>query len=235
MSQDPALAVRRAFDAGASTYDAARRRLVPCFDAFYGAALAELPAAPAAGTRLRVLDLGAGTGLLASLVAAARPNVSLVLIDVAPEMLAKARERLAGHAPHLELVTGDLAREALPGRFHAVVSALAIHHLAPAEKRSLFARVHAALLPGGVFVDADQVLGTSPEDGRARHAAWERAARDLGSGDAEIAAAKERMRLDRCDTAADQLAWLREAGFADARVVFEDGMFAVMAGAKRAR
>ena len=98
-----------------------------------------------------------------------------------------------------------------------------------------FARVHAALLPGGVFVDADQVLGTSPEDDRARHAAWERAARDLGSDDAEIAAAKERMRLDRCDTASDQIAWLRAAGFADARVVFEDGIFAVMVGAKRAR
>lgn len=226
MPRDPAAALRRAFDAGAARYDATRRRLVPCFDSFYGAALAQLPLS--ATGPLRVLDLGAGTGLLASLVAGAHPDASLVLIDLAPEMLAKARERLADHAGPVELVTADLARHRLPGRFHAAVSGLAIHHLAPAEKRDLFARVHAALLPGGVFVNADQILGTSPADDRARHAAWERAARERGSGDAEIVAAKERMRLDRCDTVADQLAWLRDAGFADARVVFEDGIFAVM-------
>ena len=55
--------VTETFDAHAGEYDALRRRLVPPFDAFYGTAVAalELTAAPPA----RVLDLGAGTGLLA--------------------------------------------------------------------------------------------------------------------------------------------------------------------------
>jgi tRNA (cmo5U34)-methyltransferase len=235
VSGDAAAAIRRAFDAGAAAYDPTRRRLVPCFDAFYGAALAELPGDE--GAPLDVLDLGAGTGLLAALVAHARPRARLVLVDLAPEMLAVARERFAGLRRDAVFVNADLARDPLPARpgagFHAVVSGLAIHHLAPAEKRDLYARVHDVLAPRGVFVNADQVLGTTREDDRARHAAWERAARALGSDDGEIGRAKERMALDRCDTTGDQLAWLSAAGFAEAKVVFEDAIFAVFVARKR--
>ena len=65
-------AVAAAFDAASSDYDAPRRRLIPCFDAFYGAAI-ELIAewGPPPGARL--LDLGAGTGLLAAWCAAPSP------------------------------------------------------------------------------------------------------------------------------------------------------------------
>lgn len=46
-----------------------------------------------------------------------------------------------------------------PRPWDAIVSALAIHHLDDAAKRELFARVHAALAPGGMFVNAEQVAG----------------------------------------------------------------------------
>ena len=56
-------AARAAFEAHAEGYDAERRRLLPCFDAFYAAAIEGV----GLSERLpeRVLDLGAGTGLLA--------------------------------------------------------------------------------------------------------------------------------------------------------------------------
>jgi predicted TPR repeat methyltransferase len=87
--------VASAFDEVAACYDAARRRLVPCFDAFYGAALeliAEWEPPPGAA----VLDLGAGTGLLAGLVRAAFPDTRLYLVDVAAVMLEQARARFQG-------------------------------------------------------------------------------------------------------------------------------------------
>jgi cyclopropane fatty-acyl-phospholipid synthase-like methyltransferase len=52
----------------------------------------------------------------------------------------------------------SLRRRLVPD-FDAIVSALAIHHLEDAEKRSLFARIHERLRPGGVFVNAEQVVG----------------------------------------------------------------------------
>jgi tRNA (cmo5U34)-methyltransferase len=212
------------FQAHAAGYDDPRRRLVPPFDAFYGAAVDAVGLIGAAPKR--VLDLGAGTGMLAARVADAHPGAELVLCDGAPAMLDQARERFGDRASY---VLADL-RDPLPaGGFCAVVSALAIHHLDDAAKRDLFARVHGALRPGGVFVNAEQVLGPSPFFD-AQFLAWhEAAARALGTDDAEWAASLQRMEADRCATVADQLAWMREAGL-DSACVFADHRFAVLAG-----
>ena len=75
------------FNAGAAGYT--RRRLVPCFDAFYDSAIRALELAEPAPLRA-VLDLGTGTGALAKMVADAYPQAQLTLLDGAPAMLAKA-------------------------------------------------------------------------------------------------------------------------------------------------
>src|SRR3954468_16182178 len=143
-----------AFSRHAPGYDDPRRRLVPPFEAFYGTAVDAL----GLGARppQRVLDLGAGTGLLSEAVLAAHPEAHVTLLDGAAPMLDQARARLGARAGY---VVGDLD-EALPaGSWDAGVSALAIHHVDDAGKRALFGRVHDALEPGGVFVNAEQVAG----------------------------------------------------------------------------
>jgi tRNA (cmo5U34)-methyltransferase len=217
------------FEKHASTYDDdLRRRLIPPFDAFYGTAVAALDGAGAEdGAPLRVLDLGAGTGLLSAFVAAAHPDAELVLVDGAPAMLARARERLGEADASFHIA--DL-RDPLPGgTFDAVVSALAIHHLDDAGKRELFARVHAALRPGGVFVNAEQVAGATAEEDAAWRAWHREQSVALGTTPQEWAAAEERMSADRCSPVRDQLAWLTDAGFT-ATAPFHDHRFAVLVG-----
>jgi tRNA (cmo5U34)-methyltransferase len=145
-------------------------------------------------------------------------------------MLAKAAERLAAHHP--ALVVADM-NDALPaGEFDVIMSALAIHHLEHAQKRDLFARVHRALAPGGMFVNAEQML--APEQWQQE--LWKRVhldtARSLGSDVEEIARAVELMKQDRCATLDAQLGWLREAGFARAGGFFQWFHFAVYAAWK---
>jgi tRNA (cmo5U34)-methyltransferase len=216
-------AAAQTFDAEAGDYDAARRRLVPPFEAFYGGAVAALELA---GRPLRrVLDLGAGTGILARRVAAAHPEAELTLLDGAPAMLEEAAAALGDRARY---VTADLADPLPPGPWDAAVSALAVHHLDDAGKRALFARLHDALGSGGVFVNAEQVLGPTPRlDDLYRRRHREQAAA-LGTTDDEWGAAERRMEHDRCATVEDQLAWLREAGFADADCLFKHDRFAVL-------
>ncbi|MDQ6915680.1 MAG: class I SAM-dependent methyltransferase [Actinomycetota bacterium] len=215
----------RIFDSQAAEYEAARRRLVPVHDAFYGAAVAALDLTARPPTR--ILDLGAGTGLLARQAAAAHPGAELVLLDAAPAMLDQARAALGDRAAY---VAGDLTDKLPAGPWDAVISALAIHHLEDAAKRDLFRRIHAALTPGGVFVNAEQVAGPSPLVD-ADHVHWHEArARDLGTTDDEWRAARERMRHDRLATVEDQLAWLRAAGFADVDCLYKDHCFAVLVG-----
>jgi tRNA (cmo5U34)-methyltransferase len=216
------------FNDQASEYDAARRRLIPPFDAFYGTAAQALALCEPAPRR--VLDLGAGTGLLARFVRAAYPEARLTLTDGAEAMLDKAREQLGEEA--VDYAVADLDDPLPAGRWDAVVSALAIHHLEDPGKRRLFGRIHAALAPRGVFVNAEQVAGPTPFFTEL-YARWhEQRARAGGSDDAEWTGAEERMRYDRCASVEDQLQWLRAAGFADADCLFKDHRFAVLVARK---
>jgi SAM-dependent methyltransferase len=90
----------------------------------------------------RVLDLGAGTGLLTDVVRAA--GHSVVAVDPSPEMLAQLSERL----PDVETHVG--AAESLPvpdGSVDAVVAGQAAHWFDPAPTAAEMRRV---LRPGGV-------------------------------------------------------------------------------------
>jgi tRNA (cmo5U34)-methyltransferase len=217
------------FDAHAEGYEGPRRRLIPPFDAFYGTAIDALDLLHEAPRR--VLDLGAGTGMLAARVAARFPQARLVLVDGAPAMLDQAREVLGDRADY---VVADLADPLPGGGFDAVVSALAIHHLDDADKRALFARVVEALPPGGVFVNAEQVAAPTPCFERYYRSWHEASARAAGSDDAEWAASMERMAHDRCVDVETQLTWLRDAGFDAADCLFKDRRFAVLVARRAA-
>jgi tRNA (cmo5U34)-methyltransferase len=228
----PRTPLQAAFDTSARDYDRTRRQLIPCFDDFYRTVVERLPFAR--GDAPRILDLGAGTGLLAERIFARCPSAHLTLVDVAEEMLAQARRRLSwaaaeGRADFLRL---DLTKADFSGSFDAAVSALAIHHLEATCKRRLFARVHHVLRPGGVFLNADQVRGSTPRLEGINAAAWLAQVQQLGISPADLAAAQERMKFDRTDTLEDQLSWLEEAGFRDVGCFFQHYMFAVFGGFK---
>src|SRR5260370_8023901 len=111
-----AQAVRKPLAAGADADDRMRRKLVPCFDDFYRTALELLPFAPDAG--FEVLDLGAGTGLLYAMIAAAFPKARLTLFDLTPEMLMMARARLKPSANRVRFVPSASAPPPPPKPYH---------------------------------------------------------------------------------------------------------------------
>ncbi|MBM7790790.1 class I SAM-dependent methyltransferase [Tenggerimyces flavus] len=220
--------VGEAFGAVAGTYDASRRRLVTCFDDFYAAATRfatlDLPA------NAKVLDLGAGTGLLSLLIAGVRPDATFTLVDVAQPMLDQADRELTARGIAHRTVLRDLTDELPEGEYDAIVSALAIHHLDDAGKRDLYARAANALADGGVFVNAEQVAGPTPRLDALYDELWEADARENGSDDAEVAGARARMAFDQTAPTEDQLTWLREAGLADVACVYQNLRFAVLTG-----
>jgi tRNA (cmo5U34)-methyltransferase len=105
----------------------------------------------------RVLDLGTGDGRLLALLKQDRPEIVGVGVDFSEAMLDAARKRFAGDQ-RVELVQHDLS-EPLPalGRFDAVISSFAIHHLEHDRKRSLYGEVFDLLEPGGVFANFEHV------------------------------------------------------------------------------
>jgi tRNA (cmo5U34)-methyltransferase len=218
------------FDEAAGGYDEARRRLVPGLDALYAALLEGLPFG--VEEPVKVLDLGAGTGLLSAEIAGRFPRARITLVDLSVEMLRVARRRFAGEPDRFEFRVMDFARKELPAGYDLVASALSIHHLTDGDKRELFEKAHGALVPGGLFVNLDQVLGATPEDEAGYEKWWLRSAREAGATEEDLAGAFRRMRADKNATLADQLRWMEEAGFEGVGCARQDHRFAVYGGRK---
>ena len=213
----------------ASEYDISRRRLIPCYDLFYSTA-AELAVRSIKSSSAAILDIGAGTGLLSEFVMQKVGSASLYLLDESPDMLSKAQERMAQYNPKIFIQSMTAPLPA--GTFNAVISSLAIHHLFDDDKRDLFKRIYRSLAPGGVFINGEQILGTSEWQQQLYEDIHLNGARALGSSEDEIRAAQERMAHDHCSTLADQVSWLKEIGFQNADSFFHSFRFAVYAGWK---
>lgn len=222
--------VQRAFDLAAEDYDRTRRRLVPGFDDFYRAAI-DLLGFPR-DSEIEVLDLGAGTGLLAAFVAYSFPNARITMVDISNEMLDRARERFELGGERFQFEVSDYGTGRINNKYDAVVSALSIHHLSDDQKRALFAQIHGALKDGGVFVNAEQFRGSTPKLDRLNHERWQTRVRELGASERDVAAALERMKFDRAAPLEDQLQWLAGAGFREVVCTYKNLMFAVYAGTR---
>jgi len=216
------------FTRDAQGYDAMRRRLIPCFEEFYGAAL-KLIAEWEKPSGMRVLDLGAGTGLFAAMLLAEYPDAQVHLVDASAGMLEQARQRFPDKE-HVRFAVADMASVDLAGPWDLVISALAIHHLDDDAKKALFLRIRQSLAPGGLFVNAEQVLGPSPQAEQRYARIWLEQITALGVPDDEIAKAQERMSHDRCAPVDEQMQWMTEAGLVDVDCSFKAWRFAVMSG-----
>jgi tRNA (cmo5U34)-methyltransferase len=156
-----------------------------------------------------VLDLGTGTGETLLRVLERHRGAAAVGIDQNPRMLEAARTRLEGVAA-VDLRVAELTDPLPAGPFDLVVSALAVHHLEGHDKAALFARVAAAVRPGGRFVLGDVVLPADPAE----------AVTPVSDGH------------DRPSTLEDQLRWLSDAGF-DATAVWSEHDLVVVRADRR--
>ena len=154
------------------------------------------------GSVQRILDLGTGNGRLLALVKLAHPGAAAVAMDFSPAMLEAARRRFR-RASSVTILEHNLENPVpASGKFDAVVSSFAIHHLSRERKRSLYAEIYELLTPGGVFCNLEHVASPTPQ----LHAEFLHQIRD--SPETEDPSNK----LLDVET---QLAWLREAGFVD--------------------
>ena len=220
--------IQQAFDTAAPDYDRLRRTLIPCFDDFYGTAVEIVPFDRTAP--LKVLDLGAGTGLYSGMLQAVFPNAEFTLLDLAPEMLEKAQARFDEIGKSPKILIGDYVETNFEGSYDLIVSALSIHHLSDVDKERLYQRIYGVLKPGGMFVNADQVLGSTTELEKLYRQQWLNSVRALGVSDLELSAALKRMEYDRMTPLTNQLNWLEAAGFQDVDCWYKNFSFAVFGG-----
>ncbi|MBD1924424.1 class I SAM-dependent methyltransferase [Microcoleus sp. FACHB-831] len=220
--------IQQAFNAAAADYDKLRRTLIPCFDDFYRTAVEVIPSERNAP--LKVLDLGAGTGLYSGMVQAVFPNAEFTLIDLATEMLEKAIARFSHMGKYPKILIDDYLETDLESDYDLVISGLSIHHLSDPDKQRLYQRIYHTLTPGGMFVNAEQVLGKTPHLEKQYRQQWLDSIRALGISEEDLSAALKRMEYDRMAPLGSQLDWLEAAGFQDVDCWYKNFSFAVFGG-----
>ena len=177
-----------------------------------------------AGTR-RILDLGTGDGRLLNLVRdelsrRGRPDTEAVAVDFSPTMLEAVHKRFAGDSS-VRVVAHNMD-ELLPalGKFDAVISSFAIHHLVHERKRELYAEVYHVLNGGGVFCNLEHVASPTP---RLHQEFLERIGFTVETEDPSN-------KLLDVET---QLGWLREIGFVDVDCAWKWRELALLVGRRR--
>jgi precorrin-6B methylase 2 len=123
----------------------------------------------APGPFKHLLDVGGGSGTWTIAWLKKSPEARATLFDL-PHVIPLAEERLryAGLLERVTLVAGDFDTDALPtGADLAWVSAI-VHQNSRSENRTLFEKLHAALVPGGRILIRDIVMDatrTTPKGG----------------------------------------------------------------------
>jgi ubiquinone/menaquinone biosynthesis C-methylase UbiE len=130
-----------------------------------------------------LIDLGAGTGALAT---AAAPHCRrVVAVDVSPAMLAVARRRAEeAKATNVEFVEGGFLTYEHRGELADVVTSRhALHHLPDFWKAVALTRAAAMLQPGGHLQLRDLLYSFEPQETADSLEAWfERAVHDAEAG-----------------------------------------------------
>ena len=104
----------------------------------------------------RVLELGSGTANLSELIACCG---ELVSVDVSENMETIAKRKMQ-HLANRRFIKADILEVFTKklGKFDAVISTYAVHHLTDQEKQRLFALIFGHLLPSGAAVFGDLMV-----------------------------------------------------------------------------
>ena len=221
--------IKEQFNLIAKTYDSNRKRFIPCFDDFYGN-ITKMIAASIDYPK-KILDLGAGTGILSSFWYPHFPKAEYTLVDIAEDMLDVAKKRFAGlhnisykvmdYTNGLEEVESDL-----------VISALSVHHLEDDLKQALFTQIYENLPEKGMFINYDQFCVEDPLINTWINAHWENQVIQSGLSQEDIDLWKERRKLDREISVEKEIKMLRESGFEKTECVYRFQKFSVIAAIK---
>jgi SAM-dependent methyltransferase len=190
------------------------------------------------GDSFTFLDLGAGTGAASSAVLAEYPNANAILAEYSPLMVAEGDKALVRFAGRYRYVEFDMnASEwpaSLPVPLDAAISALSIHHLPDARKRSIFREIRERLKPGGWYINYDPVRAPDStmeavwervNDRYDPQAPWKRANRT------ELEQARYENHVRYMIPLEPQIQWLREAGFQNIDVFWKRLDWVIYGGA----
>ena len=221
-------AVREQFEQRAFDYDGLIPRLIPRYREQHDLILQLIPFETNA--HIKVLDLGAGTGILSALILQAFPQANVLAFDIAEKMLKVCQTNLSAYQERLTLQQGNFAEDNFGNGYDLVVSGLAIHHLDSAGKQTLFKKLFQSMNSGGILLIRDIVTAATPRLTEQYEQLWRQYMKANREDDA--AWFQKYLEEDIPSSVEEQTRWLSKAGFADTACHWRHLNFAIFGGVK---
>lgn len=215
-------ALKEKFNENAEKYDKIRKLIIPCFDDLYNITK---NLANSKKDKPHILDLGAGTGLLTKYLFEKYPKAEFTLIDISEEMLKLAKNRFQRYN-NFKYITADYLEHDFKN-FDIIISSLSIHHIEDEDKKKLYKKIYDALNPEGIFLNADQVIGSTPNIDKTYQRSWIEKIDENKFTGPEKDTAIERMKFDKPATFEDNIKWLRNCGFEDVDLCYKYYSFCI--------
>ncbi len=222
--------VKDHFDGEAKAWDSIVLQRIPYYKEMLDALVSVLPFSNK--DRIKVADLGAGSGTIGYLIGSRFPNSSIRFVDLSPAMLETAKTKMKGF-DNVEFEQADLSRYDFKEKYDAIVSSLALHHLDPKDsKKGFYKKVFDALKPGGMFVNADIILASDDKTQEVYLSKWkEFLLKHLSEKEVEENHQRY-LREDRPNVLMTELQWLKDIGFKSVDIHWKYFNFAVYGGKK---
>ncbi|WP_293216245.1 MULTISPECIES: trans-aconitate 2-methyltransferase [unclassified Microcoleus] len=218
--------VREQFEQRAFDYDGLIPRLIPQYREQHEIILQLIDFETHAN--IKVLDLGAGTGILSAMILQAFPQAKVTAFDMAENMLKVCQTNLSAFQERLTLQQGNFAEDDFGSGYDLVVSGLAIHHLDGEQKKQLFHKLFHSMNAGGILLIRDIVTGATPKLTEQYEHLWRQYIKANGEDDA--ACFNSYLKEDIPSSVEEQTKWLAAAGFADAACHWRHLNFAIFGG-----
>ena len=107
---------------------------------------------------IKILDLGAGTGLELIHLFELFPDARVTVIDITEKMLERLKQR--DFSNKVETICGDFFEVDFGNEYDAVISTSALHHFKKDEKIKLYQKVYNCLKENGQFINCDKIALT---------------------------------------------------------------------------
>lgn len=225
--------VRQHFEEEAQEFDAIIRRLIPYYEQMLDALVAALPFER--DQAISVIDLGCGTGTIAKRIKNVYPQAKITCVDIAEQMLRIAKTRL-GEGKDMRYQIANFEEYEFDSVYDVAVSSLALHHLiSDDDKIKFYKRIYFCLNQGGVFYNADNILGSSPYLQGLYIKRWQDYMRlQVATEEIEQKWMPKHYDEDHPAKLVSQLTWLQDIGFVNVDVIWKYYNFAVYGGCKPA-
>ena len=221
--------IEKQFNLIAEEYDSGRKKFIPCFDDFYQTTTKFITSN--IKKPQRIVDLGAGTGLLTYYWYQQYPTAEYVLVDIADEMLNVARKRFH-QLGNITYCVENYINKLPDDFFDTVISALSIHHLEDEEKMKLFERIYDRLPSGGLFVNYDQFCAGQLELDDWYNTYWESQLSNSELTEKDIALWRERRKLDKECSVEREVEMLQQCNFRIVKCIYSYHKFSVIVAIK---